>query len=94
VARQIGRSITPEMARDMGLDRQILNQLIRDAAFTAQAIELGLAVPDQAVANRIASNPAFQGSRKASSIRRTSAALMAQNGISEGEFVASSARPC
>ena len=88
VARQIGRSITPEQAREMGLDRQILNQLIRDAAFTAQARELGLAVPDQAVANKIASNPAFQNSQgefNPEDFRR----LLAQNGLSEGEFIAS-----
>ena len=54
MSRQIGRSITPEMARDMGLDRQILNQLIRDAAFTAQARNLDLAVPNRAIVSRIA----------------------------------------
>jgi peptidyl-prolyl cis-trans isomerase D len=88
VARQIGRSVTPEMARDMGLDRQILSQLIRDAAFISQARNLGLAVPDQAIANRIASNPAFQDSRgefNPQDFRR----LLAQSGISESEFVAS-----
>jgi peptidyl-prolyl cis-trans isomerase D len=88
VSRQIGRSITPEMARDMGLDRQILNQLIRDAAFTAQARNLGLAVPDRAIVSRIASNPNFQnaqGEFDPQNFRR----LLAANGLSEAEFIAS-----
>ncbi len=87
VSRQLGQSITPQQARDMGLDRQILNQLIRDAAFSAQARSLGLAVPDRAVAQRIASNPAFQTSQgefNPQDFRR----LLAQSGISESEFVA------
>jgi peptidyl-prolyl cis-trans isomerase D len=88
VSRQIGRSVTPEMARDMGLDRQILNQLIRDAAFTAQAHKLGLRVPDDAVAGRIASNPAFQdaqGQFNPQDFRRR----LAASGLSEAQFVAS-----
>jgi len=87
VGRQIGRAITPEEARAMGLDRQILNQLIRDAAFIAQARELGLAVPDQTIADRIAGNPAFQspdGKFDPEDFRR----LLAQNGMSEGQFIA------
>jgi peptidyl-prolyl cis-trans isomerase D len=88
IGRQIGRSITPDQAREMGLDRQILNQLIRDAAFTAQARNMGLAVPDQAVANKIAQNPSFQnadGEFNPQDFRR----LLAANGLSEGEFIAS-----
>ena len=88
IGRQIGRSITPDQAREMGLDRQILNQLVRDAAFTAQARKLGLAVPDQAVANKIAQNPSFQnaeGEFNPEDFRR----ILAANGLSEGEFIAS-----
>jgi peptidyl-prolyl cis-trans isomerase D len=88
ISRQIGRSITPEMARDMGLDRQILNQLIRDAAFTAQAHNLGLAVPDRAIVSRIASNPNFQdaqGNFDPQDFRR----LLVANSLSEAEFIAS-----
>ncbi|HUE44890.1 MAG TPA: SurA N-terminal domain-containing protein [Aestuariivirgaceae bacterium] len=87
ISRQIGRSITPEMARDMGLDRQILNQLIRDAAFTAQARNLGLAVPNRAVVSRIAGNSNYQnaqGEFDPQDFRR----LLAANGLSEGEFIA------
>ena len=82
------RLTTPEMARDMGLDRQILNQLIRDAAFTAQARNLGLAVPNRAVVSRIAANPNYQnaqGEFDPQDFRR----LLAANGLSEGEFIAS-----
>lgn len=88
LGRQIGRAVTPEEARAMGLDRQILNQLIRDAAFTAQARQLGLAVPDRTIADRIAGNPAFQsadGKFDPQDFRQ----LLAQNNMSEGQFIAS-----
>lgn len=88
VGRQIGRAVTPEEARAMGLDRQILNQLIRDAAFTAQARQMGLAVPDKTIADRIAGNPAFQspdGTFDPQDFRQ----LLAQNNMSEGQFIAS-----
>jgi peptidyl-prolyl cis-trans isomerase D len=87
VSRQLGRSVTPDQAREMGLDRQILNQLISDAAFTAQARELGLAVPDQAIASRIASNPAFQtpqGEFNPQDFRQ----ILARSGISESQYIA------
>ena len=91
LSRQVGRSITPDMARDMGLDRQILNQLINDAAFAAQASELGLAVPNEAVASRIASDPAFQNSQGEFDPQDFRNRLML-SGISEGEFVADQRR--
>jgi peptidyl-prolyl cis-trans isomerase D len=91
LSRQLGRSITPDMARDMGLDRQILNQLINDAAFAAQASELGLAVPNQAVASRIASDPAFQNSQGEFDPQDFRQRLML-SGVSEGEFVADQRR--
>lgn len=59
-SRQLGQNLTPDQARQLGLDRQVLSELIRDAALAAQADALGLAVPDQAVAQRIAASPEFQ----------------------------------
>lgn len=62
-SRQLGQNLTPDQARQLGLDRQVLSELIRDAALAAQADALGLAIPDQAVAQRIASSPEFQNAQ-------------------------------
>ncbi|HUF45951.1 MAG TPA: SurA N-terminal domain-containing protein [Aestuariivirgaceae bacterium] len=87
VSRQLGQPISPQQARQMGFGEQILSQLIGDAAFTAQARALGLAVPDHAIASEIAGNPAFQnaqGEFNPQDFRR----LLTQSGISEGEYIA------
>jgi peptidyl-prolyl cis-trans isomerase D len=60
-ARQLGRRPTPEEARQMGIDRLVLAELIGAAAIDAHAKELGLALSDQAVVAAIESEPAFRG---------------------------------
>src|SRR5918994_1503468 len=62
-SRQLGQTLTPDLVRQLGLDRQILGELVREAAIKAQARELGLALPDRAVAQRIAENPAFHNAQ-------------------------------
>lgn len=85
-SRQLGQTLTPDLVRQLGLDRQILGELIRQAAIKAQARELGLAIPDRAVAQRIAENPAFhnaQGQFNPNEFRQ----LLAFNGLTEQQFV-------
>lgn len=87
-SRQLGQTLTPDLVRQLGLDRQILGELIREAAIKAQARELGLAVPDRAVAQKIAETPAFQnaqGQFNPNEFRQ----LLAYNGLTEQQFVAS-----
>jgi len=59
LGRQIGRGITPEQARAFGLDRQVLGEMISEATLDAKAKELGLNVSNEALLNRIHTNPAF-----------------------------------
>ena len=60
-SQQQGVQITPDQARAIGLDRQVLAQLLQEASLDAQAAKLGLAISDAMIAERITSNKAFQG---------------------------------
>jgi peptidyl-prolyl cis-trans isomerase D len=60
-SRQIGRPITPGVARAMGLEQQVLGQTIADMALDEQARQLRLGLSDAEVARQITSNPAFNG---------------------------------
>ena len=59
--RQTRQSITPERARSLGLDTQILSRLVTEAALDQRAQELGLSVSDQLIARTIAQDPNFRG---------------------------------
>lgn len=55
-----GGEISEEMLRSLGIDRQILQQMIDGHAALAEAERLGLAVSDAEVRERILTFPAFQ----------------------------------
>ena len=57
---QSGGEITAEILRSMGLDRQILQQMIDEHAALQEAERLGVTVTDAEVRERIVSFPAFQ----------------------------------
>jgi peptidyl-prolyl cis-trans isomerase D len=61
LSRQTRRTITPDQARAFGIDRQVLNRLISEAAFDQRARELGLSVSDQLVVRSIMDEPNFRG---------------------------------
>lgn len=81
-----GVQITPEQARAIGLDRQVLAQLLQGASLDAQAANLGLAISDGMIAERIAANKAFQGPDGQFDPDRFRQ-ILARNGLSEGEVV-------
>ncbi|MGO4386168.1 SurA N-terminal domain-containing protein [Microvirga sp. 2YAF29] len=62
LTRQFGTVISPEQARAIGLDQQIVNNLVTEAVMAEEARRLGLSVSDQLVARSIMENPAFRGS--------------------------------
>ena len=87
LSSQIGQPLTPDQARQFGLHRQVLGQLLRDAALEAQADTLNLGIAPKAIAQRIADNPQFQsadGTFNADQFRR----LLQSNGLTEQAFVA------
>jgi peptidyl-prolyl cis-trans isomerase D len=55
-----GNSINQDLLRQLGIERQILQQMIDERAAVAEARRLGLSVSDQEVAQRIFAIPAFQ----------------------------------
>ena len=57
---QTGGEISEEVLRSLGVDRQILQQLIDEYAALAEADRLGLRVSDAEVRERIVTLPAFQ----------------------------------
>ena len=59
--RQIGRPIPPEQARAFGLDRQVLQKLMTDAALNERARQLGLGIGDDEIARHILKDPSFRG---------------------------------
>ncbi len=61
LSRQAGRPITPDQARALGLDRQILGQMIAETTLDEQAHKLRLGLSDAEIAKRITTDPAFQG---------------------------------
>jgi len=60
-SRRIGRPITPDQARALGIEQQLLGQMLAYAALDERARQLGLGVSDAEVAQRIMENPAFRG---------------------------------
>jgi peptidyl-prolyl cis-trans isomerase D len=61
IGRQFGRPLTQDQARAFGLDRQVLQQTIAEAALDEQARRLGLGQSDAETLRVITSDPNFKG---------------------------------
>lgn len=87
LSQQAGELVPFALIQQLGLDRQVLAGLIRDAALTEELSHLGIAASDDAVAEAIRTDPTFQGPGGEFS---TSAyqGLLAQQGLSPSEFEA------
>lgn len=83
--RETRQPVSYEMMRAAGLDRAILSGLVRDAAFAEELKALGLSVSDEAVAEAIRNNRAFQGPDGKFSAQAYQL-LLRQQGISPAEF--------
>ncbi len=59
--RQVGRGLTPDQARALGLDRQILSELFGEAALDEKARALGLGISNEELVRKIQETPAFKG---------------------------------
>jgi peptidyl-prolyl cis-trans isomerase D len=58
--RAYGNSVNPDLLRQMGIDQQILRQMLDERAAVQEARRLGLKVSDAEIAQRVRSMPAFQ----------------------------------
>jgi peptidyl-prolyl cis-trans isomerase D len=61
ISRQVGRPISPDQARALGLDQQLVGQVVAETALDEHARELRLGLSDAEVARRITEDPIFRG---------------------------------
>ena len=61
LGRELGRPITPDQARLLRLDQQLVGQLVAEAALDQRARQLRLNISDAEVARQIMSDPNFKG---------------------------------
>ena len=86
-SERLRRPITPDQARALGIDRQIIAQLVGDTAMDQHARNMGLALSDAAVAKQITSDPNFRGPNGRFDRGRFEA-LIRNAGFTEARFVA------
>jgi peptidyl-prolyl cis-trans isomerase D len=61
LSKQMGRVITPDQSRALGLDRRILSDMLSESALDQEAQRLGINVSDKTLAQKIKSSPEFAG---------------------------------
>jgi peptidyl-prolyl cis-trans isomerase D len=61
IGRQLRRPISQEQARALGLDRQLIGQMLAEAGLDVRAKQLRLAASDEEIARKITTDPTFQG---------------------------------
>jgi len=87
-SRQLGRPISMDQARALGLDRLVLGQIVSEIVLDETARKLGLNLSDAEVAKIITSDPAFRGSNGQFDRARFEY-LIRNAGYTEGRYVAS-----
>ena len=87
IGRQFGRPLTMDQARAFGLDRQVLQQTIAEAALDEEARRLGLGQSDAETMRMIFSDPNFRGVNGSFDPQRFQAVIR-QYGFSEQRYVA------
>jgi peptidyl-prolyl cis-trans isomerase D len=91
VGRQIGRPITPEQARLLGVDRQIVRQIFSEFVLDEYVRKLRLGVTDAEIVRRITQDPTFQGANGQFD-RDRFISLLRQNGLTEARYIADQRR--
>jgi peptidyl-prolyl cis-trans isomerase D len=91
LGRQFGRPLTMDQARAFGIDRQVLQQTIAEAALDEEARRMGLGMSDEETKRTIFSDPNFKGANGQFDPARFQAAIR-QFGYSEARYVADQRR--
>ena len=91
LGRQFGRPLTMDQARAFGLDRQVLQQTIAEAALDEEARRLGLGQSDAETMRMIFNDPNFKGVGGAFEPTRFQATIR-QFGFTEQRYVADQRR--
>ena len=87
LGQRMRRPISNDQARALGLDRQLLGQLVAETTLDEQARKLRLGLTDKDIADRITSDPAFRGANGQFDRARFESVIR-NAGFSEGRFVA------
>jgi peptidyl-prolyl cis-trans isomerase D len=61
ISQQFGRRLTPEQARQFGIDARVLSRLVGSAAIDTHASELKLGISEKALAEAVQNDPTFKG---------------------------------
>ncbi len=86
LGRMLGRGVTPDQARQFGLDQRILGQLLTEATLDERGRQLGLGIDDDTIRTRIVSTPSFRG--PTGQFDRTAfQELLRQNGYTEPVYI-------
>ncbi|SHH37385.1 peptidyl-prolyl cis-trans isomerase D [Bradyrhizobium erythrophlei] len=91
IGRQFGRPLTMDQARAFGIDRQVLQQTIAEAALDEEARRLGLGQSDAETMRLIFSDPNFKGTNGAFDPARFEATIR-QAGFTEQRYIADQRR--
>ena len=91
LGRQFGRPLTMDQARAFGIDRQVLQQTIAEAALDEEARRIGLGMSDEETKRTIFSDPNFKGPNGEFDPARFQAAIR-QFGYSEARYVSDQRR--
>ena len=86
IQRQAKRAITNDEARQIGLDRQVLSQLLTGAALDQDAKRLGLALSDADIATTIKAEKMFAGPTGAFDQARMNE-ILRDNGYTETAYI-------
>jgi len=91
LGRQLGRPISLEQARALGLDRQIVRQIFGEIVLDEYVRLQRLGISDEEIARRIRQDPSFQGPNGQFDRARFEM-LLRQNGFNEARYVAEQRR--
>ncbi|MCX7566169.1 SurA N-terminal domain-containing protein [Sulfitobacter sp. F26169L] len=85
ISRQTGTPMSFQQAQELGLDRAVLQRIMRDRALDHEAAQMGLSIGDAQLRDRIVEIPAFQGV-DGSFDRDGYAQSLRSAGLNESEF--------
>ena len=88
LSRNFGTRLTTEQARALGLENQVLGQVVSNAALDEQSRRMNLGLSQDRLANIIADDPAFRGINGRFD-RNVFANLLRNVGMSEEDYIVS-----
>ena len=91
LGRQVGHPVTPEQASALGLDRQVLGDMVAEAGLDQRARKMRLAVSDADIVQRLTADPALR-TPTGQFDRVRFAELLRNAGYSEQRFISEQRR--